>query len=105
MEKSGQFTNFELTMWGRANLSVKNGPGGAVRFRFDAADGSALSSGKIIGDRQLIDRAWNAGRATLAMCGKTLRVKVTAKVSTFAYVTIETASVLPALLALSKPAR
>lgn len=105
MEKSAAPIHFQLTVFGKAHMSVKNCTGGVVSFRFDAADGSAVTSGQVVGDRELIDCAWRAGRATLAMLGKTFQVKVTSKLSIYSYVTIDSASFLRALIPLAKPAR
>ena len=100
-----QFAGTEFEMWGTAHLSVKNGADGAVTFRFVGEDGCAPTSGYVFGQRELLEQAWEAGEAILAMLNKTFRVVVIAKIETIGAVEIASNSVFRALLALTTPLR
>jgi hypothetical protein len=107
MEKTAQFVEDLFMMSGTGYLSVKNGgvPGGVVCLSFVAIDGCAPTSGKVFGDRELLEQAWLAGRATLAMLNKTFRVIVIAKYEAIGAVEIVSDSVFRALVALTTPPR
>ena len=91
MENTAQFSEDLFMMSGTGHLSVKNGVGGVVCLSFVAVDGRAPTNGKVFGDRELLEQAWQAGHATLAMLNKTFRVKVIAKNETIGAVEIASA--------------
>jgi hypothetical protein len=103
MENTAQFSEDLFMMSDTAHLSVNNGPDGAVTLRFVGEDGCAPTNGYVFGDRELLEQAWQAGHATLAMLNKTFRVIVIAKNETIGAVEIASASVFRALLALTTP--
>jgi hypothetical protein len=101
MKKPKEFFGTEFEMSGTAHLSIKNGPDGPVRFSFVGLDGCAPTSGYVFGDREILENAWQAGHATLAMLNKTFRVKVIAKNETIGAVEIASDSVFRALVELA----
>jgi hypothetical protein len=111
MEKTAQFVEDLFMMSGTGYLSVKKDdvpggvPGGVVCLSFVAIDGCAPTSGKVFGDSELLEQAWLAGHATLAMLNKTFRVIVIAKYETIGAVEIASDSVFRALVALTTPPR
>lgn len=70
MQNASLLTETQLTMSGTGHLKVKYGAEGPVIINFAALDGCAPTSGYVFGDRELLDQAWHAGHATLAMFGK-----------------------------------
>jgi len=101
MEKSAQFSEDQLKISGTGYLSIKNGADGVVCFNFAAVDGCAPTCGEVFGDRELLDQAWHASRATLAMFGKIMRVKIIGKIETTGAVIIHSDSVFRGLAQLA----
>jgi hypothetical protein len=101
MQNHSLLTETQLTMSGTGHLKVKYGAEGAVIFNFAAFDGCAPTFGYVFGDRELLDQAWHAGQATLAMFGKAIRVKVIGKVEKIGAVMIDSASVFHTLVELA----
>jgi hypothetical protein len=75
MSRSKKSKRADFTICGVARLSLTTGDEGEVHFRFSAA-GCVPTYGDVFGDAALIDAAWHAGQATIAMRDITFRVNV-----------------------------
>jgi microcompartment protein CcmL/EutN len=102
MRKSKLFALFDVT--GTANLSLKNGLSGPVYFRFTGEDGHVPVNGEVAGDVALLDAAWHAGRATVAMLDTTFDVKVLGRSNTNGTLVVDSAPLFRALAVRAKNA-
>ena len=97
MEISRLFTLFDAS--GTAILSAENGLNGPVYFKFTAVDGCVPNYGEVVGDGVLLDAAWHARQATLAMLDTTFCVKVLGRSNKNGALIVDSAPLFCALVA------